>query len=133
VTTSPRPPDTPQEALAAELDREPAYWEPWTPKPGDRVRVRVNAECLYCVDIRFPECYERALADDDRMATVSSVGHDDCSCRYVDEPPDPAHMAHDVWVKWDERRPYDDPVPRVGEWECPFDAHFAACELEPLP
>lgn len=97
------------------------------------MRVRVSAECLYCCDPRFKACYERALADDGRTGTVYSIGHDDCSCRFDDEAPDPAHLGHDVWVKWDERRAYDDPVVRIGDWECPFDAHFAAIELDPLP
>jgi hypothetical protein len=108
-------------------------WAPWTPKVGQRVRVRVSLECQYCLDPRFRQCYERALADDGRTATVYSVGHDECSCRYDgDDPPDAGHVAHDVWVKWDDRRSYDDPVVRVGDWECPFDAHFAAAELEPV-
>lgn len=106
---------------------------PWVPpglvfKTGDRVRVRVNLECRYCLDPRFPKCYERALADDGRTATVYDVGHDECSCRFDDEPAGPEHMGHTVWVTWGERRDYDDPVLEgVG-----FDAHFAPGELVPL-
>ncbi len=103
------------------------FWEPWKPKAGDLVRVRVSLECRYCLDPRFRQCYERALADDGRTATVYDVGHAECSCRY-DDPPDAAHLAHDVWVTWDDRRSYDDPeIEGVG-----FDAHFAASELEPI-
>lgn len=128
--------DTPIEALARQWDAAPDDdgREPWTPpglrfEVGQRVRVRVSTECLYCCDPRFKACYERALADDGRTATVYSVGHGDCTCRFGDEEPDAAHMAHDIWVKWDYRRDYDEPVLRVGDWECPFDAHFAAAEL----
>ena len=106
---------------------EPRFWAPWKPSPGQRVRVRASLECVYCFDPRFPGCYERALADDGRTATVYDLGHAECPCRFDDDP-DPAHAAHDVWVKWDERRPHDEPV-----WAAPFDAHFAAIELEPLP
>jgi hypothetical protein len=114
-------------AVAAELDREP--WEPIRFKAGDRVRIKVSLECRYCLDPRFPKCYANALADDGRTATVYDVGHDDCSCRWDDDdPPDAAHLGHDVWVTWDERRSYDEP-----ELEAvPFDAHFAASELVPL-
>ena len=108
-------------------------YEPWVPQVGQRVRVRVSAECLYCCDPRFVACYEQAIANDGREATVYSVGHAvTCSCQMNGEPPDPAHLAHDIWVKWDERRAYDDPVVRIDDWECPFDAHFAAVELEPV-
>lgn len=103
-------------------------WAPWQPKAGDRVRVRVSLECLYCLDPRFRQCYENALADDGRTGTVYDVGHDGCGCRYdiPDDPPSAAHMAHSVWVKFDDQRPYDD----MGDF--PFDAHFAIAELEPL-
>lgn len=113
-------------AVADAWGRTP--WEPVRFKAGDHVRVKVSLECRYCLDPRYRQCYERALADDGRTATVCEVGHDWCSCRYDDEPPDAAHLGHDVWVTWDERRSYDDP-PLEG---VPFDAHFAACELIPL-
>jgi hypothetical protein len=107
-------------------DREP--WVPIRFQPGDRVRVRISLECRYCLDPRFQACYERALADDGRTATVYDVGHDECSCCYDDEAPSADHIGHDVWVKWDARRDYDGPeLPGV-----PFDAHFAAAELIPL-
>lgn len=105
-----------------------SVWAPWQPKAGDRVRVRVSLECLYCCDPRFQACYERALADDGRTATVYDVGHGECSCLFDEEPPSAAHVAHDVWVTWDERRPYDDAFLEG----VPFDAHFAAIELEPV-
>lgn len=110
----------------------------WTPpvqtfRVGDRVRVRANLECTYCFDPRYKVCYERALADDGRTGTVYSVGHNaGASCCMYEDEPDPAHIAHHVWVKWDERRSHDEPEARVGDWVIPFDAHFAPSELEPL-
>lgn len=111
-------------------EESPAWWKPWTPKVGDRVRVRVNMECSYCLDPHFPKCYDMALSDDGRTGTVYDVGHDRCSCRWEDEEDGPSedHLGHDVWIKWDERRSYDEPVLEG----IPFDAHFAASELEPL-
>ena len=114
-----------------ETDEQMPAWfaaivSPWTPKTGDRVRVRINLECQYCLDPRFTACYERALADDGRAATVYDVGHDECACRFEDDPPGADHLGHTVWVKWDERREYDDPVLDGVE----FDAHFAVAELE---
>jgi hypothetical protein len=117
-------------AMTAQPDTDTGRedWVPYTFQSGDRVQVRVSLECRYCLDPRFQRCYERALADDGRTATVYDVGHDWCSCRYDDETPDAAHLAHTVWVTWDDRRPYDDP-----EWTgVPFDAHFAPSELIPL-
>lgn len=116
-------------ALSEAWDREPdGIWEPaGVPRfqPGDRVRVRISLECDYCLDPKFQQCYERALADNGRTATVYDVDHDECSCRWDDEPAGVDHLGHDVWVTWDERRTYDDPViESVG-----FDAHFAPSEL----
>lgn len=108
-------------------------FEPWVPEVGQHVRVRVSLECLYCCDPRFTACYERAVADDGRTGTVYEVGHPDpCFVCFGEDEPDRAHMAHHVWVKWDERREYDDPPVRIGTWEIPFDAVFAPCELEPI-
>lgn len=106
----------------------PDWFRPWTPKPGDRVRVRVSLECRYCLDPRFTACYERALADDGRTATVYDVGHAECICQIEVDDGGPDHQGHDIWVAWDERREYDDPFLEG----VPFDAHFAATELEPI-
>ncbi len=104
----------------------------WTPpgmpvfKPGDRVMVRINMECKYCLDPDYKADYERALADDGRIGIVYSVGHADCPCRYDSEPADNDHMGHTIWIGWDERRSYDDvPIPLVVG----LDSHFAPSEL----
>ncbi len=105
------------------------YWEPWKPEVGQRVRVRISLECAYCLDPMFPKCYDRALSDDGRTGTVVTVGHGGC-CLFDGEHDDldPAHAAHTVWVKWDDRRDYDDPqIPGID-----LDAHFAVAELEPI-
>jgi hypothetical protein len=103
----------------------------WRPKIGERVRVRVSAECQYCVDIRYPECARLALSQDGRTATVVEFGHSYC-CRPLDlDQGDPAHRAHDIWVKWDERRPTDE-QPWGDGWLPNIDAHYAPQELEPI-
>lgn len=93
---------------------------------GERVRVRVSAECRYCLDPQYEQDYARALSEDGRVGTIVSVGHNGCCFSWDD--PDPVHEAHRIWVKWAERRDGDDPeLDGVG-----FDAHFAASELEPI-
>ena len=104
-------------------------WAPIAFQPGQRVRVRVSAECRYCIDPRFPECSAQALANDGRVATIYKIGHDWYFSRGGEDLLDAEDMAHDIWVTWEERRPYDDPIMEG----IPFDTHFAASELIPLP
>jgi hypothetical protein len=103
----------------------------WRPQVGERVRIRVSAECPYCVDIRYPASMAEALANDGRAATVVEIGHTSKCCAPLDQR-DPVHLAHEFWVKWEERLPHDDPPIRLGDWECPFDQHFALTELVPM-
>src|SRR4051794_11814435 len=84
----------------------------WRPEVGQRIRVRVNMECQYCMDDGIPAGAAEALADDGRTGVVAQVGHDDEDLS-DHEPWAAAFLAHDIWVRWDERRPYD-PCVRLG-------------------
>ena len=60
-------------ALSAVWDADPPAWFRRAFAPGDRVRVRINLECQYCLDPMFQACYERAVQDDGRTGTVYDV------------------------------------------------------------
>lgn len=108
-------------------------WRPWEPRPGDHVRVHVSGECGYCLDPRYPAGHEAVLANDGRTGTVYEVGHEVCG-RVCGEADGEGHLAHEVWIKWDAPRWYDDRC-GVGMWMdpalsgLPFDDHFAIAEL----
>jgi len=108
-------------------------------KVGDHVRIRINCECDYCVDPRFPKCVSDSLANDGRTARVTIVDprepHDPdgcwCNYYYADDVSDDSRWAyqrhmHRYWVFYDEVMPHDDP--RVEGVD--IDAHWAATELE---
>jgi len=101
--------------------------ETWQPQIGERVRVRVNAECQYCTDTSDPKERARVMAQDGREGVVVKLGHDRFCCAVLDErdPLQEAHLTHTVWVLFDEERPEDERT--EGD---PFDAHFAPQELE---
>ena len=109
---------------------------PWQPQVGDRVRVRVNAECQFCMEREFVEI---VLANDGRTGTIKDIGQGIWLLpEYLDadgEPLDPwdrAYFAHDIWVVWDEPREYDDPPLLLGDWPCSADENFLPQELEPV-
>lgn len=92
-----------------DLERLDAPWEPWTPKVGDRVRIRFSAECRGHVEESNPDA-ERA---DGAIGTVI-------------EWPKKKSANHPITVA------YDAPwwSPEVGA-TC-FAGHWAVIELEPL-
>ena len=118
-------------------------YEHWTPQPGDRVRVRISAECRVKVD------YCTGIAGPNGFSGIYRLGHDpveDGAIGTVDylEPAgccapqmrgkhpgcgDPARLAwcaHRVMVEFDE------PIP-VAIVDYPQTCqYFAVAELEPL-
>lgn len=115
------------------MPADDAPWQPWTPRPGQRVRVRRSAEC------RAPH-HIRDGSDDGRMGTVQGdfplprivVAHDDIgTIRYERvswSPPPVRRLApgHEYWVRYDEPIPTGVAFPSecIGQW-------YAAIELEP--
>lgn len=118
-------------AVAAILAARPTF------RVGDRVRIRVDHECTYCVDPQYAQCYADALTNDGRTAVVVIVDpdtpHDPTGCFCNSFQPDAdgeestaARHAHRWWVMYDERMPHDEPRYEGVD----FDQHFAATELE---
>ena len=101
--------------MPSDLDRP---WEPWTPKVGDRVRIRLNGECAQ----NWPHDY----AYGGNCPGVRRIGHDERehdrtgTIRITDMPV----QSHPYLVKLD--------APFI--WECWRMEHVscAAIELEPL-
>lgn len=101
-----------------------AYWESWTPKIGDRVRVRLNGECR--VDWRSHDVQMTSkglvqghqLVEDGRLGTVSDCG-EGFPC------PHTKPMGHEYGIE------YDTPMDALGiVWA---GGHYAAGELERVP
>lgn len=100
------------------MDMPPdAYFEPWTPKIGDRVRVRLSGECQYSV----------RLGTSGPAIQGHSAGEDGVTGTVI-EWPLAAWMrvgqGHDFAVE------YDGPIESEGLTM--RGAEYAACELEPL-
>lgn len=112
--------DTAEAALAAFWDREsdePTYWEPWKPKVGDRVEVRVSGECGW-------------RGDPGSAAEQRGEGHpawmDGKTGEVVEIDPTPgaAAVGHRYLIDWD--------VPHVEGWRTFVGSAYAAAELLPL-
>jgi hypothetical protein len=93
-----------------------AYWEPWQPKIGDRVRVRLSGECLVKGPAMSAETGKRYLCDghpewENGVTGVVSV----CRSGRCD-----GFSRHKVVVEF----AHPDGRPWMG--------HFAACELEKI-
>jgi hypothetical protein len=110
-------------------------------KVGDYIQVRVNMECAYCVDARFPRCVAEAVGNDGWTGTITIVDPDTphdptgCWCNYgtEDAPDEDEHWmlqrhTHRYWVKFDTPEPWDFDV--VNDIEYDFDQHYAPTELE---
>lgn len=111
-------------------------WEPWVPEEGQRVRVRISAECQHEVNydrgldgISIGEAFVERVghdpAEDDHTGTV--IAADPLDERYVSDPRWRTFEAHRFMVD------FDDPViPAIVDYpqKCQY---FAACELVPLP
>lgn len=72
-------------------------WEPWSPKVGDRVRVRISAECVPAMplDSVFARagCVHHHRAEDGAIGTVDRVDSVSRSGHRV--PGHPYHVAFD--------------------------------------
>jgi hypothetical protein len=92
------------------MSSQPAgYWEPWQPRLGDRVRVRLSAEC------RAPWADE---GHDPRYDGLSgTVAHFPWSSDWP---------GHPYTVRFDVTLPTENP------YEVLVGGYFAAIELEPL-
>jgi hypothetical protein len=93
------------------------YWEPWTPKVGDRVRVRLSPECRHerqssstreMIGSHIPE-------ENGRVGTVAPWPN----------PTWPRRNGHDICVV------FDVPI-AVTAWRHFYGCAFAAIELVPL-
>ena len=95
------------------------FYEPWTPEVGQRVRVRISAECQVRPD---------PGSGADRSGVIGHVEWEDGLTGVVMPHPVGEAMAaqgHRYMVKWDQERILDDER---------FNASpYAAIELEPIP
>ena len=89
----------------------PVYWEPWTPAVGDRVRVRLSAECPVTWTHDAPEL-------DGVTGWVRETG--------------PLHhfAGHEYYVEFDRRVPCRRGPKRLADVY--YGCVFAAIELEPI-
>jgi len=101
---------------------ETAVWESWAPEMGQRVRVRISAEC------RLRPCpgsyYERIGQvghpeyEDGLTGTVTSFGHPHSDFL--------ANQGHTIDVEYDT-------YPDIGEGRRARGGTYCALELEPVP
>lgn len=98
-------------SLSVEAD---GYWQPWAPKVGDRVRVRLSAECL-AHELAADPAVVRQI--DGQHGVVLSVSQT-------------ARPGHPYWVRI--AAPFPAAHPRTGYPGVVTSGVFAATELEPL-
>jgi hypothetical protein len=98
----------------AKDDNQTAFWEPWQPEVGQRVRVLSRPECFYC---REDEAAEAGAA-----GVVTSLKESP----YLTGSADPGEAAHHIWVQ------FDDPMIATRTVHGCQESHFAAAELAPL-
>lgn len=104
------------------MGAEPLYWEPWVLSVGQRVRVRLSAECQF----RYPTT---AIGHHPEMDGVAGVVSDAPLDGF--QPCD--HSAHDPSHRYSVN--FDAPVVLVRGYRhraTSLGQCFAAAELEPL-
>jgi hypothetical protein len=111
--------------LLSDEPQDQTFFEPWQPKIGDRVRVRLNGECRFetfgmnrhgILSERKPSHREW---EDGKTGTV-------VLCRWIAED---GYCLSDRWghgivIEYDTEVNRPDIFAKAG--------HYAACELEPL-
>jgi hypothetical protein len=116
---------------ARDLGRVVEYWEPWTPKVGDRVRVHLSGECLgYHASEQ-----DGVLGTVDDIIDFADIEADNATAPTPEDVITREDIAGHIYSIV-----YDAPISiRLSKWEValgfsPYeeDDLFAAAELEPI-